>query len=147
MQRYFTYRLGALDDLTRVLYRIYSSITRKILYQNTNAKFGARYKRGFRFLCLYARRHMSSGEHNKQVIRKRTSKYGIFRITCSSIAQGCKNLVVHSHCATNNLVKKKNFEPSLQNGSAPNFHSRYICVARRSVASASGCGFLEFDES
>jgi len=49
---------------------------------------------------------MSSGAHNKQVIRKRTYKYSIFRIACFSIMQGCKNLVVHSHCATKNLVKK-----------------------------------------
>ena len=98
-------------------------------------------------LDFYARVHMSSGAHDKQVIRKRTRKYGISRIACFSIAQGCKNPVEHSHCATKNLVKKKNFTPSLQNGSPPNFHSRCICVAPRWVASASGCAFLEFNES
>jgi len=50
---------------------------------------------------------MSSGAHNKQVIRKRTRKYGTFRIACFSIAQGCKNPVAHSHCATKNFVKKE----------------------------------------
>jgi len=50
---------------------------------------------------------MSSGAHDKQVIRKRTRKYGIFRIACLSIAQGCKNLVGHSHCTTKNLIKKR----------------------------------------
>jgi len=50
---------------------------------------------------------MSSSAHNKQVIRKRTRKYGVFRIVCFSIAQGCKNPVAHAHCATENLVKKK----------------------------------------
>jgi len=50
---------------------------------------------------------MSSGGHNKQVIRKRTRKHGIFCIACLSIAQGCKNPVVRSHYATKNLVKKK----------------------------------------
>jgi len=43
---------------------------------------------------------MSSGAHNQQVIRKRTRKYGIFRIACFSMAQGCKNPVVHSNCVT-----------------------------------------------
>jgi len=52
---------------------------------------------------------MSSGAHIKQVIRKRTRKYGIFRIACFSITQGCKNPVAHSYCAPINLVKKKNF--------------------------------------
>jgi len=47
-------------------YHIYWSITRKILYQNTNAKFGVHYKRGLRFLCLYTRGHMSSGAHNNK---------------------------------------------------------------------------------
>jgi len=50
---------------------------------------------------------MSSGAHNKRVIRKRTRKYGIFRIACFSIAQGCKNPVAHYHCTTKNLVKKR----------------------------------------
>ena len=90
---------------------------------------------------------MTSGAHNKQVIRKRTRKCGIFRIACFSIAQGCKNPVAHWYCATKSLVKNKKFKPSLQNGSAPSFHSRWICVARRWVASASDCAFLEFDES
>jgi len=90
---------------------------------------------------------MSSGARNKQVIRKSTRKYGIFHIACFSIAQGCKIPVVHSHCATKKFGKKNIFKPSLQNGSAPNFHYRCICVARRWVASASGCAFLEFDES
>ena len=71
---------------------------------------------------------MSSGAHNKQDIRKRTCKYGIFCIACFSIAQGCKNPVMHSHCATKNFIKK-NFKPLLQNGSVPNFHSHCICVA------------------
>jgi len=79
---------------------------------------------------------MSSGTHNKQVVSKRTCKYGIFRIACFSIVQGCKNPVVHSHCVTKNLVKKKNIKPLLQNSSTPNFHSRCICVARCWVASA-----------
>jgi len=69
---------------------------------------------------------MSSGARNKQVIRKSTRKYGIFHITCFSITQGCKNSVVHSHCATKNLGKNI-FKPSLQNGSQPNFHYRCIC--------------------
>jgi len=43
--------------------------------------------------------------------------------------------------------KKKNFKPSLQNASAPNFDSRCICVEQGWVASAKGCAFLEFDES
>jgi len=30
----------------------------KFYTKNTNAKFGASYKRGLRFLCLYARGHM-----------------------------------------------------------------------------------------
>jgi len=34
--------------------------------KNTNAKFGARYKRGVRFLCFYAKGYMSLGVHNKQ---------------------------------------------------------------------------------
>jgi len=34
-----------------------------------------------------------------------------------------------------------------QNGSVPNFQSHCICVAQRWVALASGCTFLEFDES
>jgi len=50
---------------------------------------------------------MSSGAHNKQVIHKRMRKYGIFHIACFSIAQGCKNMVVHSHYTTKNLVKTK----------------------------------------
>jgi len=50
---------------------------------------------------------MNSGAHNKQVICKRTRKYGVFRIACFSIAQGCKNLVTHSHCVTKNKVKKE----------------------------------------
>jgi len=50
---------------------------------------------------------MSSGTHNKQVVSKRTCKYGIFRIACFSIVQGCKNPVVHSHCVTKNLGKKR----------------------------------------
>jgi len=58
---------------------------------------------------------MSSGTRNKQVIRKRTRKYGIFCRACFSIAQGCKNPV--SHCTTKILVKKNNFKPSLHNGS------------------------------
>ena len=116
------------------------------LIPKTPTQSGARYKRGLRFLCLYARGHMSSGVRNKQVIPKRTRKYGIFRIACFSIAQGCKNSVVYSHCATKNLGKNI-FKPSLQNRSAPNFHYRCICVARRWVASASGCAFLEFDDS
>jgi len=49
---------------------------------------------------------MSSGAHNEQVIRKKTRKYDIFRIAYLSIAQGCKNPVAHSPCATKNLVKK-----------------------------------------
>jgi len=50
---------------------------------------------------------MSSGVHNKQVIRKRTRRYGVFCIACLSIAQGWKNPVAHSHCTTKNLVKKR----------------------------------------
>jgi len=50
---------------------------------------------------------MSSGAHNKQVIRKRMCKYSIFCIACFSIPQGCKNLVAHYHYATINLVKKR----------------------------------------
>jgi len=43
---------------------------------------------------------MSSGAHTEQDIRKRTHKYGIFRVAFFSIAQGCRNPVAHSHCAT-----------------------------------------------
>jgi len=75
--------------------------------KNTNAKFSVRYKPVLRFLYLYARGHMSSGVHDKQVIRKRTRKYGIFRIAYLSIAQGCKHPVAHSNCATKHFVKKE----------------------------------------
>ena len=85
---------------------------------------------------------MSSGAHNKQVIRKRMCKYGMFLIACFRMPQVCKNHVVHSHYATKNFVKKYNFKPSLQYGSAPNFHSRYDCVAQHWVALASSWAFL-----
>jgi len=90
---------------------------------------------------------MSSSAHNKQVMRKRARKYGVFRIACFSIAQGCKNPVAHSHCTTKNLIKEKELYAVVKNDSAPDFHSRCICVARRWVASASGSAFLKFDES
>ena len=83
---------------------------------------------------------------NKSYARERASMV-YFHIAFFSKALGCKNPVAHLHCTTKNLVKKNNFKPLLQNGSMPNFHSRCICVARRRVASASGCAFLEFDES
>jgi len=79
---------------------------------------------------------------NKSNATERASRYISY-----SLFQHGKNAVARSDCATKNLVKKKSFKPSLQNGSAPNFHSRCICVTLRSVASARGCAFPEFDES
>ena len=58
-------------------------------------------------LDFYARGHKSSDAHNKQVICKRTCKYGIVRMACFNIAQRCKNPVAHSHCVIKNLVKKE----------------------------------------
>jgi len=52
---------------------------------------------------------MSSGAHIKQVIRKRTRKYDIFRIPLFQHNAGCKNPVVHSHRATKQFGQKKNF--------------------------------------
>ena len=83
--------------------------------------------------------------HNKQGIRKRTRKYSIFHIACCSIAQGAKSQLRTRTAQLKIWSKKKNFKPSLQNGSASNFYS-CICVAWRWVASASGCAFLEFGE-
>jgi len=64
---------------------------------------------------------MSSGAHNKQVMRKRTRKYGIFRIACFSIAQGRKNPVAHLNCATKNLVKKRTLSLRYKMAARPNF--------------------------
>jgi len=52
------------------------------------------------YAFIYARGHISSGAHNKHVIRKRTHKNGVFHIACFNIVQGYKNPVAHSDCAT-----------------------------------------------
>jgi len=63
---------------------------------------------------------MSSGAQiiNKSYARERAEVRYISHSLFQQSA-GCKNPVAHSHCATKNLLKKKNFKPSLHNGSAP----------------------------
>ena len=83
---------------------------------------------------------------NKSYARERASTI-YFVYPYFSITQGAKTRSCTRTARLNNLVKKRIFKSSLQDGSAPNFHFRCICDARRWVASVSGCAFLEFDES